>query len=160
MHARKAVLGGLSPKDNREVPPLRYDVVKRLKLAFAELPLIVNGGFRDVASATEALSWADGVMLGREAYHRPFVLAELDRALNPGSPEAPSREALLDRMARYAERELARGDRLSSIARHMLGLYGGEPGAREYRRTLSEGARVEGAGPELFRRAIPGSRAA
>jgi tRNA-dihydrouridine synthase A len=160
VHARKAVLGGLSPKDNREVPPLRYDVVNRLKLAFPDLPLIVNGGFRDVASATEALSWSDGVMLGREAYHRPFVLAELDRALHPGSPEAPSREALLDRMARYAERELARGDRLSSIARHMLGLYGGEPGAREYRRTLSEGARVEGAGPELFRRAIPGSRAA
>jgi tRNA-dihydrouridine synthase A len=112
-----------------------------------------------VMSASEALSWSDGVMLGREAYHRPFVLAELDRALHPASPEVPSREELLDRMARYAQRELARGDRLSAIARHMLGLYGGEPGAREYRRTLSEGARVPGAGPELFRRAIPGVRA-
>jgi tRNA-dihydrouridine synthase A len=159
VHARKAVLGGLSPKDNREVPPLRYDVVKRLKLAFPELPLIVNGGFRDAASVSEALSWSDGVMLGREAYHRPFVLAEVDRALHPGSPETPSREELLDRMARYAARELARGDRLSAIARHMLGLYGGEPGAREYRRTLSEGARAPEAGPELFRRAIPGIRA-
>ena len=159
VHARKAVLGGLSPKDNREVPPLRYDVVKRLRTAFPQLPLIVNGGFRDVTSASEALSWSDGVMLGREAYHRPFVLAELDRALHPASPEVPSREELLDRMARYAERELARGDRLSAIARHMLGLYGGEPGAREYRRTLSEGARAPEAGPELFRRAIPaGSR--
>jgi tRNA-dihydrouridine synthase A len=119
----------------------------------------VNGGFRDAASVSEALSWSDGVMLGREAYHRPFVLAEVDRALHPGSPETPSREELLDRMAHYAARELARGDRLSAIARHMLGLYGGEPGAREYRRTLSEGARAPEAGPELFRRAIPGFRA-
>jgi tRNA-dihydrouridine synthase A len=158
VHARKAVLGGLSPKDNREIPPLRYDAVKRLKLAFPQLPLIVNGGFRDVSSVKEALSWSEGVMLGREAYHRPFVLAELHHALYPGSPETPSREELLDRMARYAERALARGDRLSAITRHMLGLYGGEPGAREYRRTLSEGARLPAAGPELFRRAIPASR--
>jgi tRNA-dihydrouridine synthase A len=159
VHARKAVLGGLSPKDNREIPPLRYDVVKRLSLAFPELPLIVNGGFRDVSSVKEALSWSDGVMLGREAYHRPFVLAELHHALYPDDgPAAPSREELLDRMARYADRALARGDRLSAIARHMLGLYGGEPGAREYRRTLSEGARVPDAGPELFRRAIPAAR--
>jgi tRNA-dihydrouridine synthase A len=155
VHARKAVLGGLSPKDNREIPPLRYDVVKRLRQAFPQLPLIVNGGFRDINAVKEALSWSDGVMLGREAYHRPFVLAELHRALSPEESTTPSREELLDRMARYAARALARGDRLSSIARHMLGLYGGEPGAREYRRTLSEGARVPEAGPELFRRAIP-----
>ena len=160
VHARKAVLGGLSPKDNREIPPLRYDVVKRLKQAFPSLPMIVNGGYRDVASVQEALSWSDGVMLGREAYHRPFVLAELERALYPDAPPMPSREELLDRMARYAEHAIARGDRLSAIARHMLGLYGGEPGAREYRRTLSEGARSPEASPELFRRAIPAIRAA
>jgi tRNA-dihydrouridine synthase A len=158
VHARKAVLGGLSPKDNREIPPLRYDVVRRLKQAFPSLPFIVNGGFRDLASVQDALSWSDGVMLGREAYHRPFVLAEIEHALHPGSPKTPSREELLDRMARYAERALARGDRLSAITRHMLGLYGGEPGAREYRRTLSEGSRVPDAGPELFRRAIPAPR--
>jgi len=158
VHARKAVLGGLSPKDNREIPPLRYDVVRRLKQAFPTLPLIVNGGFRDVGAVKDALSWSDGVMLGREAYHRPFVLAELEHALFPDSPRTPSREELLDRMARYAERALARGDRLSAITRHMLGLYGGEPGAREYRRTLSEGSRVPDAGPELFRRAIPAPR--
>ena len=155
VHARKAVLGGLSPKDNREIPPLRYDVVQRLKRGFADLPVIVNGGFRDVPGVREALSWSDGVMLGREAYHRPFVLAELQRALYPDSAGTPSREELLDRMARYAERALGRGERLAAITRHMLGLYGGEPGAREYRRTLSEGSRVPGAGPELFRRAIP-----
>ena len=158
VHARKAVLGGLSPKDNREIPPLRYDVVQRLKHGFPQLPLIVNGGFRDVSAVKEALSWSDGVMLGREAYHRPFVLAELHHALYPNSPPTPSREELLDRMARYAERSLARGDRLSAIARHMLGLYGGEPGAREYRRALSEGSRAPDAGPELFRRAIPQAR--
>ncbi len=158
VHARKAVLGGLTPKDNREIPPLRYDVVKRLKQTFPQLPLVVNGGFRDVGSVIEALSWSDGVMLGREAYHRPFVLAELHHALHPDAPATPSREELLDRMARYATQALARGDHLSSITRHMLGLYGGEPGAREYRRTLSEGSRVPGTGPELFRRAIPLAR--
>src|SRR5579883_563613 len=154
VHARKAVLGGLSPKDNREIPPLRYDVVRRLKREFAELPVIVNGGLRTAADTLDALTWCDGVMLGREAYHRPFVLSELQRALAAsGCFETPSREALLERMARYAQRELARGDRLSAITRHMLGLYAGEPGAREYRRLLSEGARTEGVGPELLRRA-------
>jgi tRNA-dihydrouridine synthase A len=158
VHARKAVLGGLSPKDNREIPPLRYDVVKRLREAFPTLPFIVNGGFKDVDAVEEALSWSDGVMLGREAYHRPFVLAELERALYPDSPATPSREEHLDRMARYAERALAKGDRLSCVTRHMLGLYGGMPGAQEYRRTLSEGSRAPDAGPELFRRAIPTPR--
>ena len=156
VHARKAVLGGLSPKDNREVPPLRYDVVQRLRREFSGLPVIVNGGFRTAASALEALSWCDGVMLGREAYHRPFVLSELQQSL--GGAERfvqPSREALLERMARYAQRQIAQGDRLSTITRHMLGLYAGEPGARDYRRLLSEGARAAGAGPELIRRAAP-----
>ena len=160
VHARKAVLGGLSPKDNREVPPLRYDVVQRLKRAFPELPLIVNGGFRDAPAVREALGWSDGVMLGREAYHRPFVLAELHQALYPDDVKLPSREEMLDRMARYAERALARGERLSAITRHMLGLYGGQPGAREFRRALSEGSRVPEAGPDLFRRAIPAARTA
>ncbi|HEX4267797.1 MAG TPA: tRNA dihydrouridine(20/20a) synthase DusA [Steroidobacteraceae bacterium] len=154
VHARKAVLGGLSPKDNREIPPLRYDVVRRLKQHFADLPVIVNGGFRTPASVLEALTWCDGVMLGREAYHHPFVLGELRRSLGGAEDfEAPSREALLERMAGYAQRQLAQGDRLSSITRHMLGLYAGEPGARDYRRLLSEGARAAGAGPDLLRRA-------
>jgi tRNA-dihydrouridine synthase A len=155
VHARRAVLGGLSPKDNREVPPLRYDVVRRVKQDFADLPVIVNGGFRTAASVLEALTWCDGVMLGREAYHRPLVLSELQRMLGGAGSrfEPPSREALLERMAGYAQRQLAQGDRLSAITRHMLGLYAGEPGARDYRRLLSEGARAAGAGPELLRRA-------
>jgi tRNA-dihydrouridine synthase A len=159
VHARKAVLGGLSPKDNREIPPLRFDVVKRIKQAFPRLPVIVNGGIRDSAGALEALTWCDGVMLGREAYHRPFVLRELHQALYPGEPDLlTSREEMLERMARYAQSDLARGGRLSAITRHMLGLYGGQPGAREYRRYLSEGAREAGAGPDLLRNA--GRRAA
>jgi tRNA-dihydrouridine synthase A len=159
VHARKAVLGGLSPKENREIPPLRYDVVRELKRQFTALPIIVNGGFRDAASALDALGWSDGVMLGREAYHRPMLLTDLDAALRgsarTAAHEPPSREAMLDRMARYAARELARGERLPSITRHMLGLYAGEPGARDYRRRLSEGAREPGAGADFIRRSAP-----
>jgi tRNA-dihydrouridine synthase A len=154
VHARKALLGGLSPKDNREVPPLRYEVVQRLKNAFPQLPIVVNGGLREPHAVLAALGWCDGVMLGREAYHRPFVLAELQQALHPDDGRAPpTREALLERMRLYAARELARGGRLAPIVRHMLGLYAGQPGAREFRRKLSEGARVPGAGAELLRAA-------
>jgi len=153
VHARKAVLGGLSPRENRDIPPLRYEVVQRRKAAFPTLPLIVNGGLRDPPSVIAALGWCDGVMLGREAYHRPFVLAELQRAL--WGDALPRRAELVERMQRYAARELARGERLAPIVRHMLGLYAGEPGARDYRRTLSEGARAAGADVGLLRRAIP-----
>jgi tRNA-dihydrouridine synthase A len=154
VHARKAMLGGLSPKENRQVPPLRHDVVRRLKREFAHLPVIVNGGFRTVAGALEALAWCDGVMLGREAYHRPHVLSELERALDAAMDfRPPTREALLERMAAYAQRQLAQGDHLAAITRHMFGLYAGEPGAREYRRQLSEGARAPGAGADLLREA-------
>jgi tRNA-dihydrouridine synthase A len=155
VHARKAVLGGLSPKDNREVPPLRYDVVKRLTAAFPALPVVVNGGLREASAVLAALTWCDGVMLGREAYHRPFVLAELQRALYGADGALPARAAIIERMHRYAERELAAGTRLGQITRHMLGLFAGEPGARDYRRALSEGARACGAGAELLRRAVP-----
>lgn len=155
VHARQAVLGGLSPKANREVPPLRYDVVRALKRRFAALPIVVNGGQRDPDSVRAALVWCDGVMLGREAYHRPFVLAELHRALTAEPCALPSRAALIERMVRYCERELATGERLGAITRHMLGLYSGEPGARDFRRVLSEGARAAGAGAELLRLAMP-----
>jgi len=161
VHARKAVLGGLSPKDNREVPPLHYAVVQRVKREFGDLPVIVNGGFRTAPGVLEALTWCDGVMLGREAYHRPFVLSELQRKLGGAERvEMPGREALLERMEGYARRQLAQGARLSAITRHMLGLYAGEPGARDYRRLLSEGARAEGAGPDLLRAAAAAARQA
>src|ERR1700733_8112020 len=106
VHARQAVLGGLSPKDNREVPPLRHQVVRKLKRVFPELPMVVNGGLRTPSTVLEALAWCDGVMLGREAYHRPFVLAELQQALYPAAGQ-PTREAMLERMRAYAVRELA-----------------------------------------------------
>ena len=154
VHARKAVLGGLSPKENREVPPLWYEVVRTVKQQNPHLSVILNGGLRQAGPVVAALSWCDGVMLGREAYHRPWLLHELHVALASGAacPE-PDRMALLERMAEYAARELARGERLPSITRHMLGLYAGEPGAREYRRLLSEGSRRPEAGPDLLRRA-------
>jgi len=148
VHARKAVLGGLSPHENRTVPPLRYDIVQRLRRDFSGVPLVVNGGLRTAAEDGQVSGWCDGVMLGREAYHRPLVLAEIRQQLHGGS--VPDEAALLVRMANYAARELAAGESLSSIVRHMLGLYAGRPGAREFRRLLSEGARAPGAGPELL----------
>jgi tRNA-dihydrouridine synthase A len=154
VHARKAVLGGLSPKENRAIPPLRYDIVQELKRMFPRLPIVINGGFRDANSVLGALAWSDGVMLGREAYHRPFVLSELHRALHPEDRRPPvTRGAMLERMVRYAERELARGTRLAAITRHMLGLYGGQPGARDYRRILSHAAHAPGADAKLLREA-------
>jgi tRNA-dihydrouridine synthase A len=145
VHARKAVLGAWSPRDNREIPPLRYDVVRELKSRVA-VPVVLNGGLRTAGQVASELDWADGVMLGREAYHRPMLLAEVSRV----STGAPSRIALLERMTAYARRELARGERLSWIARHMLGLYAGQPGAKEFRRRLSEGARAPEASAELL----------
>ena len=156
VHARRAVLGGWSPQENREIPPLRYDIVRRVKEDFPDLPVIVNGGIRTVEAALEMLEWCDGVMLGREAYHHPMVLAQIDAAMcaAAGEPcETPAIEAMLERMARYAEQELARGERLPAITRHMLGLLSHSKGAREYRRLLSEGARERDAGPDLIRRA-------
>jgi tRNA-dihydrouridine synthase A len=145
VHARKAVLGAWSPRDNREIPPLRYDVVRELKQWIAPLPVVLNGGMRTAEQVADELTWADGVMLGREAYHRPMLLAELS-----AGGIALTRLQMLERMTNYARRELARGERLSWIARHMLGLYAGQPGAKEFRRQLSEGARAPDAPAELL----------
>jgi len=152
VHARKAILSGLSPKENREVPPLRYEFVYRLKAEFPELAIVLNGGVRDVASVHAHLEKVDGVMIGREAYHNPYFLAELEHALHGVEP--PSREAVMSAFADYAEARLAEGVRLSSMTRHVLGLYLGRPGARRWRRQLSEGACKRGAGPEVIREAM------
>jgi tRNA-dihydrouridine synthase A len=145
VHARKAVLGGLSPSENREIPPLRFEVVQRLKRDFPQLAVGVNGGLRTVAQCEQALAWSDGVMLGREAYHRPYLLAELAQRLLHAAP-VPTPQQMLERMALYAERQVAQGERLSAITRHMLGLCTGQAGARRYRQYLSEGARGIGGG--------------
>jgi tRNA-dihydrouridine synthase A len=143
VHARKAVLGAWSPRDNREIPPLRYDVVRELQSRLRPVPVVLNGGLRTREQVVSELEWADGVMLGREVYHRPMLLAEL-------AGVQPSRLALLERMTEYARREMAKGERLSWITRHMLGLYAGMPGAKEFRRRLSEGARAADAPVELL----------
>jgi tRNA-dihydrouridine synthase A len=142
VHARKAVLGAWSPRDNREIPPLRYDVVRDLKSRLA-VPVVLNGGLRTRDQVVSELAWADGVMLGREAYHRPMLLAEL-------AGERPSRLAMLERMVEYARGQMACGEKLSWITRHMLGLYSGMPGAKEFRRMLSEGARDPQATADLL----------
>ena len=148
VHARKAVLGAWSPRDNREIPPLRYDVVRALRDRILPTPVVLNGGLRTVEQVESELAWADGVMLGREAYHRPMLLSEVS-----ANAEAPSRIEMLERMTAYARREIARGERLSWITRHMLGLYSGLAGAKEFRRRLSEGARAPDAPAELILRA-------
>jgi tRNA-dihydrouridine synthase A len=146
VHARKAVLGAWSPADNREIPPLRYDVVRTIQERISPVPTVLNGGLRTAGQVVSELTWADGIMLGREAYHRPMLLAEV----SSGAGSSPSRVAMIERMARYARREMARGERLSWIARHMLGLYAGQPGAKEFRRRLSEGARSPDADADLL----------
>ena len=157
VHARKAVLGGLSAQDNREIPPLQYEVVSRVKQEFPDLQVVVNGGLREPHAMLKALDGLDGIMLGREAYHRPLVLAQLD-ALVFGAQaevlEAAARERAVERMRHYTERQLLRGERLSAVVRHMQGLYAGDPGADEFRRVLSEGARRPGAGVEVLANAI------
>ncbi len=155
IHARKAVLGGLSPKDNREIPPLRYDVVMRLKQRFPALTVIANGGVRDAVQASALLASVDGVMIGREAYHHPFLLSELERLLHPESDwQPPGRIAVLQKLASYAARQLASGEQLRSITRHVLGLFAGQPGARSWRRYFADAARRDGAGVDVLARAI------
>ena len=152
VHARKAVLGGLSPKQNREVPPLRYEFVYRLKTEFAGLHVALNGGVRDLVGVRTHLGEVDEVMIGREAYHNPWFLAELEHEMY-GAP-LPRRAEVMARFMDYAAARLAEGVRLSSMTRHVLGLYLGQPGARRWRRQLSEGACAPGAGLEVIRDAM------
>jgi tRNA-dihydrouridine synthase A len=137
VHARKAWLKGLSPKENREVPPLDYTRVYRLKADFPKLEILINGGLDNADQAVAQLDHVDGIMVGRAAYQRPYLLAELDHRLF-GGPAPPPREAVLAAMLRYAADELRAGTSVRSITRHMLGLYAGELGARHWRRTLSD----------------------
>jgi len=152
VHARKAWLEGLSPKENREVPPLNYERVYRLKREFADLTIVINGGIATVAEIDEHLRHVDGVMLGRTAYHEPYRLAEVEARLF-GTP-LPDRDEVLARLRPYVDAHLARGDRLQHISRHILGLYQGLPGARAYRRVLSERAHHADAGFDVIEAAI------
>lgn len=139
VHARIALLSGLSPKENRHIPPLNYERVFRLKRVFPELTLVINGGLRSLQDVARCLARADGVMIGREAYRRPYFLAELAAHLDSGFAP-PSRREIVMRMLPYIRRELDDGVRLNSITRHLLGLFAGQPGARAWRRYLSQNA--------------------
>lgn len=153
VHARIAILDGLSPKENREVPPLVYERVFGMKRDYPELEVILNGGLKTVADVSEALHSVDGVMIGREAYHNPWILAELETELGQGRPPR-SREAVVEAFLPYVERQLSAGVRLGSITRHILGLFAGQPGARRWRRVLSEEAHRDGAGVDVIERAL------
>jgi tRNA-dihydrouridine synthase A len=150
VHARKAWLKGLSPKENREVPPLRYEVVERLKQEFPTLTIVLNGGLKTLDQCTQHLASFDGVMLGREVYENPYFLADVDTQLFGDARPAPSRGEVLQALIPYAERELAAGARLNHITRHILGLYRGQNGGRAFRRLLSEGVTTSDAGTDLL----------
>ena len=152
VHARKAWLKGLSPKENRDVPPLRYELVHRLKQENPQLTIAINGGIRTLDEAETHLATLDSVMIGRAAYETPYILADADRRLF-GGETGPDRHAVVEAMIPYVEDRLSRGAPLSSITRHMLGLFQGLPGARAWRRHLSENAHLPGAGPDVLLKA-------
>lgn len=156
VHARKAWLKGLSPKDNREIPPLNYERVYQLKRDFPQLTVIINGGLDKVVDVQNHLRHVDGAMLGRVAYHEPYRLAELEQALY--ATPLPAREDVIERMRPYIEAHLAAGGKLQHISRHMLGLYQGLPGARRWRRHLSENAHRTDAGIAVIDEALQACR--
>jgi tRNA-dihydrouridine synthase A len=160
VHARKAWLQGLSPKENRDVPPLDYERVYRLKAAFPELTIAINGGIGTIEEALRHLDAVDGVMLGRAAYKSPAILADVDRVLFGDDVPPLDAAAVLERMLGYAARELERGNKLASITRHMNGLINGVPGARRFRRLLTEESVRPGAGLEVLEAAIAVAREA
>jgi len=154
VHARKAWLEGLSPKENRDIPPLDYGRVYRLKERYPDRFVGINGGIRSLEEAQAHLAHVDGVMLGRAAYQTPGMLAAADAAIY-GADERPfDPEALLETMSAYAARHIAAGGRLGHVTRHMVGLFHGLPGARLYRQILSADAVRQGAGPEVLRKAF------
>ncbi len=153
VHARIAILEGLSPKENRSVPPLKYDRVYRLKQAFPELEIVLNGGLTDIPAVENALQHVDGAMIGRQAYHQPYFLAELETHFD-GDRVLPDRKDIVERMLPYIDAELAAGTPLHRVTRHMLGLFAGQPGARSWRRYLSEHAHLQGAGTSVLEGAL------
>ncbi len=154
VHARKAWLQGLSPKENREIPPLDYDRVYRLKAARPDLTIVINGGIPDLETARWHLEFVDGVMLGRAAYQTPYVLAGVDHLLFDDDHNVPERHEVLDALIPFVEEHLGRGGRLNNITRHILGLFHGQPGAKAFRRYLSENAIGDAAGMDVLRQAI------
>jgi tRNA-dihydrouridine synthase A len=161
VHARIAILAGLSPKENRDIPPLKYDWVYRLKRDFPQLEITINGGIKTGEAISEHLAHTDGVMIGREAYHNPWFMVEAEERTFGPCPDLPeNREAVVERLIPYIERETAAGTPLSAISRHILGLFAGLPGGRAWRRHLSENAFRPGAGVAVVRGALAALRTA
>jgi tRNA-dihydrouridine synthase A len=154
VHARSAWLKGLSPRENREVPPLRYEVVHRLKADFPALVFVLNGGMLSLDTAQAELAHVDGVMLGRAAYHDPWLLADVDRRLFGEAGPVASREEIIARMTAYLRNEAKRGTAPRHIVRHMLGLYQGVRGARQWRRELSDAGVLEREGADVLAHAV------
>ena len=154
VHARKAWLNGLSPRENRDIPPLDYDRVRRLKARLPHVPVALNGGLESLAQGQSEAEGLDGIMLGRAAYHSPELLAEVDPVLHGVAAPHADTFAALEAFEPYIARHLEAGGRLSDITRHMLGLFGGKKGARIFRRRLSTEAIIPGAGIEVLRGAV------
>ena len=154
IHARKAWLKGLSPKENREIPPLNYARVHQLKADFPDLAIILNGGLATLESAMAEMQNLDGVMLGRAAYHTPWLLADVDRLFFGAPSPVSDRIKAVNKMLPYIEEQLHQGIGLSKMTRHMLGLFHGQPGGRHWRQIISEQGHVPGAGIEVLRRAL------
>jgi len=157
IHARKAILQGLSPKENREIPPLKYDVVHSIKRDFPELEIILNGGLSDIPTMQEQLNHLDGVMVGREAYHNPGLLLGVDAAFYQATPQYDNlahRKQVIRNLYPYIEQVLQDGGKLNYVTRHLLGLFNGLPGARKFRRHLSENAYSQLAGIDVLEHAL------
>ncbi|HCY54003.1 MAG TPA: hypothetical protein DF715_00135, partial [Oceanicaulis sp.] len=160
IHARKAILDGLSPKENRDIPPLDYEIVRRLKAARPDLEIILNGGLADIAHAKAEMTGLDGVMLGRAAYHTPFILSRVDSVFFGEADPYDDPFAVVEAYRPYVESQLGKGVRLHAITRHMLGQFTGMPGARRWRQILSTEANRDGAGWHVVERALSAVREA
>ena len=154
VHARKAWLQGLSPKQNRDIPPLQYARVYRLKQDFPQLEIIINGGIMDMQQALAHMRQVDGVMLGRAAFHTPWILAQVDPLLYGAPAPVENRHQVIEQLLPLVERECARGVPLKYFTHAILGLFHGRPGAKQWRRYLSERAHLAGAGPEVLQQAL------
>jgi tRNA-dihydrouridine synthase A len=159
VHARNAILKGLSPKENREIPPLRYEIVYQLKREFPDLEIIINGGITTQQEIDQHLLHVDGVMLGREAYHNPYLMADFDARYYGDETEIKTRQQIIHAMLPYITAQLKNEVRINNITRHMLGLMTGMPGARAYRRQLSDAKQLALHGPAVLEQAITAMQA-
>jgi tRNA-dihydrouridine synthase A len=159
VHARNAILKGLSPKENREIPPLRYEIVYQLKRDFPDLEIIINGGITTQQEIDQHLLHVDGVMLGREAYHNPYLMADFDARYYGDETEIKTRQQIIHAMLPYITAQLKNEVRINNITRHMLGLMTGMPGARAYRRQLSDAKQLALHGPAVLEQAITAMQA-